>query len=258
MNKFTSLRSYRARMALSGLVAFALTGLTSAFGDAGDIGYQDQSYFDSATTNNPTDPTGTKRCESVVWFNDGYWWATMWDKVPTRGFKIFRLDTATQAWANTGVQTDARSTVRLDVLWDGAHLYVASHQFVAENAAAVATTAPAVNNLYRFSYNSATKTYSLDSGFPVAINTMKTQSLVIDKDSTGKLWATWQQGNAIYVACTQGSDLVWGTPFALPIALANNLTVNDKSSIVAFGWQQDRRDVEQPSGRQRRHVFRSS
>jgi hypothetical protein len=53
--------------------------------------------------------------------------------------------------------------------------------------------------LYRFSYDPIFHRYSLDSGFPVQINDYKTESLVIAKDSTGVLWATWMQGNGIYV-----------------------------------------------------------
>jgi PKD repeat protein len=64
---------------------------------------------------------------------------------------------------------------------------------------------------------------------------MKTETLVIAKDSTGKLWATWQQGNKIYLNRTlNGDDRQWGTPFALPHA-AGNVTVDDNSSLVAFG-----------------------
>ena len=59
--------------------------------------------------------------------------------------------------------------------------------------------------------------------------------LVIDKDSTGKLWATWQQNNTIYVNRTlNGDDHTWGTPFALP-AMGTSVTVDDNSAVIAFG-----------------------
>jgi hypothetical protein len=62
-----------------------------AAADTGDVGYLDQSF--SGTQ----DPTGTKRAESLLWFNDGSWWASMWDVV-SGDFHIFRLDVSTQAW----------------------------------------------------------------------------------------------------------------------------------------------------------------
>ena len=193
--------------------------------DAGDIGYQDQSFSGTGT------PTGTKRAESVLWWNDGSWWANMWDTV-SQDFHIFRLNIPTQTWQDTGVTIDTRSNTHADVLWDGAHLYVASHQFVSDEQPAVSGYP---GYLFRFSYNSTTKTYSRDSGFPVQINNMRTETLVIDKDSTGKLWATWQQGNQIYLnRTTNGDDRLWGTPFALPNP-AGNVTVDDNSSVIAFG-----------------------
>ena len=78
------------------LVAAPVVRPPSAAADTGDIGYQDQSF--SGTQ----DPTGTKRAESLLWFNDGSWWASMWDVV-SGDFHIFRLDGSTQSWINTGV-----------------------------------------------------------------------------------------------------------------------------------------------------------
>ena len=173
-----------------------------------DVGYQDQSFSGTGT------PTGTKRAESVLWWNDGSWWADMWDTV-TQDFHIFRLDLPTQTWIDTGVTIDTRSSTHADVLWDGSHLYVASHTYVSDGQAAVSGFP---SYLYRFSYDPLTHSYSRDAGFPVAINNMKTETLVIDKDSTGKLWATWQQDNQIYLNRTIGDDSTWGTPFALPTA----------------------------------------
>lgn len=208
------------------LVLAGLAALIPALAGAadGDVGYEGASYGGTGT------PTGNKRAESVLWFNDGSWWAHMWDAA-TYDFHIFRLDAATQAWVNTKVVTETRSNTHGDVLWDGAHLYVASYQFVNDELAAVSGYP---SQLSRFSYDTVTKSYLLDSGFPVLINNMKTETLVIDKDSTGKLWATWQQDDQIYVNTTTGSDLTWGTPFPLAVE-GTSVTVDDTSSVVAFG-----------------------
>jgi hypothetical protein len=64
-----------------------------------DVGYRDFSYTGTGT------PTGTKRAESVLWFNDGTWWGNMWSSAKA-DFHIFRLDTTTQQWIDTGVLTD--------------------------------------------------------------------------------------------------------------------------------------------------------
>jgi PKD repeat protein len=211
---------------LIGLLAAVIILLPSAVqADTGDVGYQGQSFSGTGT------PTGIKRAESVLWWNDGSWWANMWDTA-SQDFHIFRLNVATQTWQDTGVTIDTRANTHADVLWDGARLYVASHQFVSDEQPAVSGYP---GYLFRFSYNPTTKTYSRDTGFPVQINNMRTETLVIDKDSTGKLWATWQQGNQIYLnRTTNGDDRTWGTPFALPNP-AGNVTVDDNSAVIAFG-----------------------
>ncbi len=224
-----ALASWRRPLAffgVTGLLAALLFLLPSAArADPGDIGYQDQSYSGTGT------PNGTKRAESVLWWNDGSWWGNMWDTV-SQDFHIFRLNVPTQTWQDTGITIDTRANTHSDVLWDGTHLYVSSHRFVNDEQPAVSGD-PAY--LFRFSYNPTTKTYSLDSGFPSQINNMRTETLVIDKDSTGKLWATWQQGNQIYLnRTTNGDDRLWGTPFPIPDP-AVNVTVDDNSAVIAFG-----------------------
>ena len=209
------------------VVAFANVGLRPSVVTAasGDVGYEDQSF--SGTS----EPTSTKRAESVLWWNDGFWWASMWDTT-SQDFHIFRLNLSTQTWVDTGTTLDPRANSHADVLWNGSHLYVASHLSIPDEQPAVAGSP---SYLYRYSYNSVAKTYSLDSGFPGQINNFKTETLVIDRDSTGKLWATWQQNNTIYVNRTlNGDDRTWGTPFALP-ATGTSVTVDDNSAVIAFG-----------------------
>jgi PKD repeat protein len=214
----------RVRSLIVAIVAAMLLLPGAAAAAPGDIGYQDGAWTGTSA------PTSLKRHESHVWFNDGVWWGYMWDSA-SNDFHIFRLDPATQSFVDTGTPVDLRSNTHADVLWDGQKLYVASHGVVNDGTAPVAGT-PAY--LYRFSYSSPTKKYTIDTGFPVVINDYKTETLVIDKDSTGKLWATWMQDNAIYLNRTVGNDQTWGTPFAVPAAAAA-VSADDNSSLVAFG-----------------------
>jgi PKD repeat protein len=204
-------------------LAFAGVAATPAAADPGDIGYQGMHFSGTGTQ-----VTGAKP-ESKLWHNDGFWWAAMWDEVGGDNF-IFRLDAVSQTWTNTGVILDNRSGTRADVLWDGTKLFVASHSYV--NTAQSSTSG---GRLYRYSYNATTDKYTLDTGFPVSINGWRTESLVIAKDSTGRLWATWNQGTTIMVNRSTIGGTSWGTPFALPVADATGITTDDISSIIAFG-----------------------
>jgi PKD repeat protein len=201
------------------------TGLISVSSSAGNVGYPDGSTSGAGAA-----ATGEKP-ESKLWWNDGSWQASMFDAV-SQTHHIFRLDRVTDTWVETGTLLDNRPKSRSDVLWDGAHLYVASHVFASSSSAA-ASGNPA--RLYRLSYDPATRTYSRDAGFPVQINNYSTETLTIDKDSTGVLWATWVQGSSIYVNSTTAGDAVWGTPFVMPTSGATGLDADDISAVAAFG-----------------------
>ena len=185
-----------------------------------------------------SEPTATEN-ESKVWWNDRHWWAVLYNP-RTEAYHIYRLQRLTQEWVDTGVAVDDREDSRSDVLWDEASgkLYVASHYKV-ENP----TPSPRFEQwarLYRFSYERGSQRYILDGGFPVTMNRDLTESVVLDKDSSGRLWATYvsrpdsqSSQYQVYVHFTNGSDSAWGTPFVLPFAEAQ-VTLDDVSTLIAF------------------------
>ena len=215
-----------ARRALLIALVFAFAGFPSEAGAApGDVGHEGPSSTGAGSA-----PTGSKP-ESKLWWNDGFWWGSLWDGA-SADFHIFRLDPASQSWVDTGVALDDRPSTRADVLWDGGagKLYVASHRFTESPSSGTPS------RLYRYSYNSVTNTYTRDAGFPVSINNFRTETLVIAKDSTGQLWATWTQGNQVWINQTLCNptcdDRAWGTGFVIsPTAVRPD----DISSVIAFG-----------------------
>ena len=191
-----------------------------------DIGIEGPSYAGASA-----DPTGEKP-ESKLWYNDSIWWGSLWDTASSR-YEIFRLNGST--WTSTNVPLDTRSKSRADTLWDGSSLYVASHIFSSTPASGTPS------NLYKFSYNPATDTYTPVAGWPQQINNVKSETLVIDKDSTGQLWATWVQNDAasqrrVHVNRTMSGDSAWGTPFVVPGTSSHTQVASDDiSSLIAFG-----------------------
>ena len=200
----------------------------------GDIGYPGGSF---TGLNNP--PTADKP-ESKLWYNDGRWWADMWE-TNSQDWHIFWLDRATEKWVDTGVAADDRMTSSSDTLWDGSKLYIASHIFRNTNEE---STTGRPSRLYRYSYSTATQTYTLDAGFPTVINDVTSEALTLDKDSTGKLWASWTQVTGVgaaataqvWINSTNGTDGTWGTPFVVPATGGVNPAVapDDISALVAF------------------------
>jgi hypothetical protein len=215
----TIARALRGVSAAGLALALLIAVPAAASADPGDLGFEGPDGTGAGAA-----PSGSKP-EAKLWFNDGIWWASLWDR-PTGDFYIWRLDRATETWIRTGTRLDDRSATRADVLWDGTKLYVASHNFSESDGSGSA-------RLYRFSYSSGTKSYTLDAGFPATINSVRSETLVIDKDSTGTLWATWEQGGQVYLSHTTTDDATWRSPFVLPGAAGVN--GDDISSLIAFG-----------------------
>lgn len=195
-------------------------------------GYRDFTFPNLGSAQNINAVTGEKP-ESKLWWNDGYWWASML-KTGSTSYHIFRLNLVTQDWEDTGVVLDDRLNSRADVLWDEASgkLYVVSHPFIFTSTSA---TAGQRGELFRYSYNAASNTYTLDSGFPVEVNQAITEALVLAKDSTGTLWVTYVQSGKVMVNHTLNSnDATWGTPFVLPVNTLATVDPSDMASIVAY------------------------
>jgi hypothetical protein len=196
-------------------------------------GFRDFSYGTTVSA-----PTGQKP-ESKLWFNDGRWWAVLFNTTSKR-FEIYgfnRSAQATSAWTSTGVAVDGRRTAEADVKWvSNGKLYVVTH--IAEGA----TTADTTVNVKRFGYTPGaqpgTGTYALETTQTVASGAFETA--VLERDGVGRLWVTWTAANAtggrsVFVTHTVASDTDFVTPFVLPVPNASNLSADDISTLVATG-----------------------
>jgi hypothetical protein len=200
------------------------TSSTAAASGSGQVGYPDFSYLGSSSST-PSAPTA-KEVQSKLWFNDGIWWGVLYS-TSVKGFQIYRLDSATQTWSSTGVTVDTRVTSRSDALWDGTHLYIAT-------AGTSETTASHSAKIRRFSYSPSTKKYAVESGYPVTISTKGMQAVVIAKDSTGMVWATWTQQSMVWVTHTTTDDQTWDAPYVLPAGNSTGLLDQDESGVIAY------------------------
>jgi hypothetical protein len=208
---------------------------TSAYaGPPLDIaGYLGHSYGASITEG----PTGEKP-ESKLWWNDGFWWGSLYN--PTAGeYHIYRLDMTTQDWVDTGVFLDEREESRADTFWDTSNnkLYVVTHY--KQNNPGNTNNSDNWGRLLRFSYSAGV--YTLDTGFPVTVNVDRTETLIIDKDNTGRLWVVYTSRVSpsttyeVYVnyTVTPGDDTIWATPFTLSFSEAD-VAQGDIASLIAF------------------------
>jgi hypothetical protein len=221
---------------LCGVAALALPAVAGAAGFGGP-GY--------AGTHGP--PT-TSKPESKLWWNDGFWWASMYSKTQ-KAYTIHRLTMRTQRWANTGVAIDPRESTRQDALSLGGKLFVASHKYKSKpvfDPDADASMNPGKDGmrLYRFSYNKFQNRYAQEGTFHT-IDAQRTEALTIERDSTGRIWATWVQqqgtGGAYKVFAKETSVNCTGGPLAncafvsAQILPDGDVGADDISSIVRFG-----------------------
>jgi hypothetical protein len=223
-NGSTRVAAKVALVYISAAVCLGLFGNARAQSIPVTAGYRDF-YFGKSVNNTPTG----EKPQSKLWWNDGVWWGCLWDPI-RRTNTIHRFDVATQSWASTGTAIDDRSNSKADALWDGKYLYLVSHIFTHTPIPAAEANS---GRLYRYSYRSSSKSYSLDAGFPVLVNRALSETLVLAKDSSGRLWVTWTEGGKVKINRTMGNDLTWGTPFDLPVQ-GSDVVEDDISTVVAF------------------------
>jgi hypothetical protein len=163
--------------------------------------------------------------QSKLWFAAGAWWGVLFTPVGDRQ-TIFRLDPATQVWADTGTLVDERVTARTDTLWDGTHLYVLS-------GGSRPTPSHAIR-VRRYAFDPKGQRFVLDPGFPVTISANGASPAVITKDSKGVAWVAFTQEGRVWLSHTLDSDVHWTAPVAsaAPEAIVDP---TDVASIAAFG-----------------------
>ncbi len=226
------LENFRFTSLLAKLLVILFFGVTTQLfaGDPVVEGYRDFQYAVNVGVN---EQVTAEKPESKLWWNDGFWWACMWNNAGN-AYHIYQLNEATQDWIDTGTEIDDRLDSKGDALWDeqSQKLYYASHIWTSNASSASVGDR---GELFRYSYNAVSNSYSLDNGFPVEINEAKSEALVIAKDSQGTLWATWVQSSDVMISHTlNGDDSDWVTPYQLPIGSDADVTSDDISAITSF------------------------
>src|SRR4051794_18350225 len=220
----------RLRRATATAILCGLIGLTLAVAARparGDTGFADGPFSGTSA------PSGMKP-QSKLWFADGIWWGVMFDNL-TQRFEIYRRTAATEQWATTGTVVDGRRNVWTDAKWNGTHLFVVSH------GASWTSTLDGIR-ISRFSYDSAAKSWSLDSGFPLLdVGTTPghtaptgTEAAVIDQDGQGRIWLTFTRDLKTWVTHSTTDTSTFAAPFVVPVPNADNVTSDDISTLVAF------------------------
>ena len=232
LNHFGRVKVTIRLVIIAGVIISAALANSTLASEPIDLGFRDAPYG-VPNQDCPSRPTGEKP-ESKLWFNDGIWWATLCNDAKKENH-IYRYNLTDHSWIDTGVVLDDRGSTRADTLWDGQHLYVASHKF-SPNGQPDANESK-WGRLYRYSYDATGQTYALDAGFPINITRGKSETLTVAKDSVGRLWVTYVENQQVMVNHSLGEESTWGEPFPLPVNGATNLTYDDISAVVGYDGQ---------------------
>jgi hypothetical protein len=162
----------------------------------------------SAAIGHPDQPLGTAfgqvepappKPEHRLWHAANSWWGVLPASHST-GYTIWQL-AKSGAWSDTGVVVDERSDSGADTLYNGKHLFVATHRF----AASYTTATKATSSLLRFSLTDST--WTLDQGFPVPLTDTSMPALSIGQDSTGRIVAAYvSSAHPWYVVTDNDAD----------------------------------------------------
>jgi hypothetical protein len=154
--------------------------------------------------------------QSKLWYQDGSWWCVL---ATPDGNRIHELVAHRWIALETPDALLADADHRADVLWDGTKLIVL-----------LFGSSP---QLFEFTYNASTRSYSRLAGFPVSLTIpAASETAVVDQDSQGRLWITWTADRQVRVAHSSPDHLQWNFPGTL---LRDQVSDHDVSTVVAFG-----------------------
>lgn len=167
--------------------------------------------------------------QSKIFECDGSWWCVL---DGSQGVAIY--EKVGTAWQIGGF-ADAILTPsgRADVKWTGTHLFVL-----------VYSSSP---KLYKYTYDGGLRIFALMAGFPVSLpNPSGSETMVLEQDTTGRLWTTAEGGGNVNVYYSTSADhRTWAST---PVVLRSGVGSDDISSIIAFGnkvgvfWSDQNRD----------------
>lgn len=200
----------------------AATALAPAAGAVGDQPGVPQSYLDQpypAAVNRPS----ADKPQSKLWFHAGSWWALM----ASTGDGLVRIHALRpdHTWADTGTLVDSRLNSTGDALFSGS-----------DGKLWVANRATGSNlQVNRFSFDTATRSWSADAGFPVSVNSGgSSESATIDRDSLGRLWVTYTRASRVWVAHSIDATGQAFTAGFQPTVPDTVIKSDDLSAVITF------------------------
>jgi len=199
------------------LAIIVALGVAPAAGAVGTRAFSAHSYS-----------TGEKP-QSKTFYHDGSWWCIVDGPDGVAFYEKVGNELVRGTFANAVLQPSGFADVR----WNGTNLFV--------------LVFAGSSTFYKYTYNDGSRSWVLVSGFPVAVPTPSgSETMVMDVDSSGRVWATAEGGGNINVYHTTTADQrTWSSA----TVLQNGVGTDDISTVLAFGgnkigvfWSDQNRD----------------
>jgi hypothetical protein len=152
------------------------------------------------------------------------WWAVLGTSGPSPSAGVYLWELVNHAWVARVVLPGADPWSKADTILDGSMLYVSTR----DNKSSVSGN-PRQSNLYEVPYLGGGSWGTVSGPFP--ITTVSPETLTIAKDSTGRLWTTFESGTDIKVGYTAPG----GTSFTFITISKTKVAPDDISTVTSFG-----------------------
>ena len=216
--------SFVAAALLVGAVPDSVTAFPTKLSSSGKLDFTYASAVKSAGGAGTTSKPESK----LFYTGDGIvepirWWAVLGSPAssPAAGVWLWELDD--HVWQPEILLPGADAWAKADTLYQGGTLYIS----LRDNKSA-ATGNPRVSTLYSMVYLGGDN-WGPASG-PTTITTSSPETLTIARDSSGRLWTTYESGNKIVVGYTAPS----GTSFTFTTISKSKVKSDDISAVTAF------------------------
>ena len=152
------------------------------------------------------------------------WWAVLGTSGPSASAGVYLWELVNHAWVPRVVLPGADPWSKADTILDSSMLYVSTR----DNKSSVSGN-PRQSNLYKVPYLGGGSWGTVSGPFP--ITTVSPETLTIAKDSTGRLWTTFESGTDIEVGYTAPG----GTSFTFITISKTKVASDDISAVTSFG-----------------------
>jgi Big-like domain-containing protein len=152
------------------------------------------------------------------------WWAVLGTSGPSPAAGVWLYESVNHNWVARVQLPDADPWAKADALFESGTLYVSTRDDLATSG-----NNQRQSSLYKIPYNGG-GTWGAVQG-PFTITTGSLETLTLARDSSNRLWVTYESGGQIKVGYTAPG----GTSFTTITVSQTNVKADDISAVTAFG-----------------------